>query len=108
MFKSKTRTCCQTDIFDGDDLDFEDFLATGAFLCYEQYELDSLKTGEGTDCADIDDRASRPPYDISHATAVSESIMQDRPGEQARDIEEPTRLENGRWACNHKCKDKTT
>ncbi|PWY94468.1 P-loop containing nucleoside triphosphate hydrolase protein [Aspergillus sclerotioniger CBS 115572] len=27
---------------------------------------------------------------------------------KAAEAEEPTRLENGRWACNHRCKDKTT
>ncbi|RMJ22639.1 hypothetical protein PHISP_06488 [Aspergillus sp. HF37] len=82
----------QTDIFDGDDLEFDELLAPD----------------QRTDWASGDNEASYPTQEISHAAAMKESNIQEGSGEQASEAEEPTRLENGRWACNHKCKDKTT
>lgn len=57
----------------------------------------------------MEDRVSGPSQDISHAAPVAEGQTHETHGEQVVEIEEPApiQLENGRWACNHKCKDKT-
>lgn len=50
---------------------------------------------------------SYPPPHTSHGESVTVTKSLKETVDQANEIEEPTRLENGRWACNHKCKDKS-
>ena len=47
-------------------------------------------------------------YDKPREQSSKDSKKQDKAKEQVPEVEdEPNRLENGRWACNHKCRDKT-
>ena len=47
-------------------------------------------------------------YDKPREQGSKDSKKSEKAKEQAPEAEdEPTQLENGRWACNHKCKDKT-
>ena len=43
---------------------------------------------------------------VSRSSAVGASVLHSNRKEGGRDWK-PQRLENGKWACNHKCRDKT-
>ncbi|TQB76107.1 Sec63 [Monascus purpureus] len=79
------------DAFDGDDL-FDDFVSA------------AKETGTIV----IEDE----PTDLPQEPAHSKDLVRDnkeKGGLQSMDNEEDSiRLPNGRWACNHKCKDKAT
>lgn len=79
------------DAFDGDDL-FDDFVSAA----------------KETRTVVIEDE----PTDLPKEPAHSKDLVRDnkeKGGLQAMDNEEDSiRLPNGRWACNHKCKDKAT
>ncbi|KAL4798557.1 Sec63 Brl domain-containing protein [Aspergillus venezuelensis] len=63
----------------------------------DQYDIDDLLFGEWLDPVPNDTASRKEGARLDKATERNSNI--DR---------EPEKLENGRWACNHKCKDKTS
>ncbi|KAF9885198.1 Sec63 [Aspergillus nanangensis] len=90
--QGKSNNGAKRDIFDSDDFLFDDFLdieqATDWATLDKKNEL-SGKKGNTSCKKNADNTANGEEHDM------------------IEEIETP-RLENGKWACNHKCKDKTT
>ncbi|OJJ40268.1 hypothetical protein ASPWEDRAFT_123002 [Aspergillus wentii DTO 134E9] len=80
----------RVDVFDGDDL-FDEFLGKD----------------QGTDWVVINEKSPVTAQHKSRDKPKGESNKLEMMQEDYELEEEPTRLPNGRWACNHKCKDKT-
>ncbi|KAJ5659836.1 hypothetical protein N7507_006287 [Penicillium longicatenatum] len=97
----------KTDAFDGDDLGLDDFL----FEDLRQQRPKKLASIENVQDEEIgwisiDDSTPSPKRKpVFPKTKGSEWIADMELQEQVED--EPARLANGNWACNHKCKDKT-
>lgn len=93
------------DAFDGDDLQLNDFLV--ATQRRDQAKAPSKKSEYEFDEADwlsIDSTPSPPqPKAVTQREKEDDWTADKGPPEE----EEPVRLPNGNWACNHKCKDKT-
>ncbi len=57
--------------------------------------------------ASVDDIGFR---DIDHVVSLPEHMLTTARNEKQADTEQtawnPEKLENGKWACNHKCRDK--
>jgi ATP-dependent DNA helicase HFM1/MER3 len=93
--------------FDGDDLQLDDFLAVNDRSSKpKHYSKPTFQSNDEMDWFSIDTTPSPP----QRGTKVS--IPRD--GERTADMKdqedenpEPIRLANGKWACNHRCKDKT-
>ncbi|OJD15928.1 hypothetical protein AJ78_03871 [Emergomyces pasteurianus Ep9510] len=81
------------DEFEVDSLDDVDFIAAAEDMGY--HSLDELNGN--------DDHA-RATFDSNLKAASDKDLMDLRSDKSA----EPVRLENGNWACNHRCKDKTS
>ncbi|OAX80744.1 hypothetical protein ACJ72_04918 [Emergomyces africanus] len=81
------------DEFEDDGLDDVDFIAAAEDIGY--HSLDEWNRN--------DDRV-QTTLDSTQEAASSKNIMDLR----TKKSEEPIRLENGNWACNHRCKDKTS
>ncbi|PLN84710.1 P-loop containing nucleoside triphosphate hydrolase protein [Aspergillus taichungensis] len=99
--KVKSSNSYDLDILDSDDQLFDDFMGENlAALSDESLNVD--KPWIEKDSTAPEAPACQPPKKGS-----KESKMPDNSDEKTN-VERPTRLENGRWACNHRCKDKTT
>lgn len=96
----------KADAFDGDDLGLDDFFLKDLHQ-EKPKEPASMKKvqDEEIDWLSIDSTPSPKRRPAASKATGSESIADMGPQEQAED--EPVRLANGNWACNHKCKDKT-
>lgn len=91
------------DMFD-DDIESDDFLAAGAIQYpFSKKQLTVLPADQEIDWSAIDSSA----YDKPRQQDSKDSKKSEKAKEQAPEAEEPTRLDNGKWACNHKCRDKT-
>ncbi|PGH33745.1 ATP-dependent DNA helicase HFM1/MER3 [[Emmonsia] crescens] len=92
---SKKGATSRTDIneFEDDGLDDVDLIAAA-----EDMDYHSVDESDGND--DHLRTAS-----VSNRKAASSKGIQDL---HANKLAEPIRLENGNWACNHRCKDKTS
>ena len=107
MTSTKTKSRWDVDDFDGDDLQLDDFLVGDE---RRGKAKESTKPHpqqfDDIDWFSID---STPPSPAKRMPNVSNSRGED----WAVDMDEPeaeyepVRLANGKWACNHKCKDKT-
>ncbi|KAJ5544601.1 hypothetical protein N7461_006905 [Penicillium sp. DV-2018c] len=103
-------TKSQPDIsFDGDDLDLDDFFISNK-RCGKTNGPAKPKPhlSDDMDWFSID---STPPNPVNQVPKTSTSRDDDWAadmGEQGDEEYEPVRLANGKWACNHKCKDKTS
>jgi ATP-dependent DNA helicase HFM1/MER3 len=94
--------------FDGDDLELDDFLATGD--CRDKVKHSSrpkVVQLDDSDWLSIATTSPSPPKGVSKAPNPREDDWAAQLGEQVDGEYEPIRLANGKWACNHKCKDKT-
>ncbi len=86
------------DEFGGDDLDDKDVVEAGESVCYSDHERVLMEASvEELDFNDID------TFDTGPNTTMKARQRID--AEQTGWI--PEKLDNGKWACNHKCKDKT-
>ena len=96
------------DAFEGDDLDFDDFLATSHQHQRSVKEVTNVTHFESdeTDWLSIDGSPQRPQKVTESNLAKDDEWVTDM-GPQDTEMVEPIRLANGNWACNHKCKDKT-
>ncbi|KAF9248594.1 hypothetical protein DTO013E5_6376 [Penicillium roqueforti] len=104
----KTKSRWDVDDFDGDDLQLDDFLVVDE---RRGKAKESTKPHpEQFDDIDWFSMDSTPPSTAKRIPKVSNPREED----WAVDMDEPeaeyepVRLANGKWACNHKCKDKTS
>jgi hypothetical protein len=94
--------------FDGDDLELDDFLISNE-RCAKANKPTRTKA---QDFDDIDwfSIDSTPPSPVKHVPETAISREDDWAADMAEQDDEeyePVRLANGKWACNHKCKNKT-
>ncbi|KAJ5679817.1 Nucleotide-sugar transporter [Penicillium macrosclerotiorum] len=101
----------EADNFDGDDLQLDDFLNV-IKRCQNpkpasppKVSRESLK--DDLDWLSLDDTPS-PCRQPSVKRSNRRSKLVSETGLQDDGIHEPLQLPNGNWACNHKCKDKTS
>lgn len=106
--ETKRKTRRELDVFDGDDLELGDFLI--ATQRNEKAEFPPTNNQFQFDEADwlsIDSTPSpHRPNSESQRKTGSEWATDMGPREEDEQ-DEPVRLANGNWACNHKCKNKT-
>ncbi|KAK2784145.1 Sec63 [Onygenales sp. PD_12] len=69
-------------------------------------DVDFLAAAEDMEYMSIDESDDSDPF---QSVSTSRKITSGRPTLEASagKAEEPVQLENGKWACNHRCKDKT-
>ncbi|KAJ5597409.1 hypothetical protein N7537_007493 [Penicillium hordei] len=111
MTSIKTNSWQIVDDFEGDDLQLDDFLVANK-PCGKAKEATKLQPRQVNDFDDIDwfSIDATPPSPAKGAPKVSNlreddwAVDLDEPDDEY----EPVRLANGKWACNHKCKDKTS
>ncbi|KAJ6189741.1 hypothetical protein N7519_004649 [Penicillium mononematosum] len=108
MASIETKPRRDVDDFDGDDLQLDDFLVAN-----ERRDKPRESTKQPPQFDDIDwfsidatppTPAKRVPPKVSNPQEDDWAVDIDEPEEEY----EPVRLANGKWACNHKCKDKTS
>ena len=68
-------------------------------------DIDMIHAADDVNFRDVEEYSNTPPLRSHQAAQRSFSSTQDRQSKAKQDWE-PTRFGNGRWACNHKCKDK--
>jgi ATP-dependent DNA helicase HFM1/MER3 len=93
--------------FEGDDLQLDDFLIIND---RSSKQKDSPKPmfqlNDEIDWFSIDTTPSPPQRGTKASMPQGDGWAIDT-GEQPNESPEPIRLSNGKWACNHRCKDKT-
>jgi ATP-dependent DNA helicase HFM1/MER3 len=103
----KTKPRRDVDDFDGDDLQLDDFLVANEPRENAKGPTKSQpREFDDIDWFSIDSTPPSPAKAAPKALNPREDdwgIEMDEPGNEY----EPVRLANGKWACNHKCKDKT-
>ncbi|GES61110.1 P-loop containing nucleoside triphosphate hydrolase protein [Aspergillus terreus] len=92
--QGKSSLCQRKDSFDTDDLFFE--------------ELFDLEQATDWTIADSSTKDGPSKSAKAHPESVIHSPETHKEDHGVEESSEATRLENGKWACNHKCKDKTT
>ncbi|CAG8932589.1 unnamed protein product [Penicillium salamii] len=104
--------CQDLDDFDGDDLQIDDFLNVQD---HHKKKMDSCHRQplqfDDKDWLSIATSSPSPPKISTKASKSYVSHGEDwaaEMDEQDEEEYEPTRLANGKWACNHKCNDKTS
>ncbi|CAI7620851.1 unnamed protein product [Penicillium pancosmium] len=103
----KPKAIHRKDDFEGDDLDLDDFLEAGSFeKKTKQVEKAPSHATDEIEWISIDCTPS-PPTHTENASRNNDEEWTTDMGPQEEDYE-PVRLANGNWACNHKCKDKTS
>jgi ATP-dependent DNA helicase HFM1/MER3 len=96
------------DHFDGDDLQLDDFLATNErYHTAKDYSRPRAPRLDDADWISITSGSPSPPKQGSKGPISHEDDWTAELGEHLDEEYEPIRLANGKWACNHKCKDKT-
>ncbi|KAJ6050072.1 hypothetical protein N7444_006788 [Penicillium canescens] len=94
--------------FDGDDLQLDDFLAVNERSSKpKHYSKPTFQPNDEMDWFSIDTTPSPP----QRGTKISNPRDDERAADmkdQEDENPEPIRLANGKWACNHRCKDKTS
>lgn len=107
MTSINTKPRWDVDNFDGDDLQLDDFLVANERRGKaKESTKPQPQQFDDIDWFSID---STPPSPVKRVPKVANpreddwAVDMDEP----EDEYEPVRLANGKWACNHKCKDKT-
>ena len=100
----------QNDDFIDDEIDDEDLIAAGMFP-HQDYELCSHVSADSTGFRFIEEFSSEmTPQSHSSQSGLPPSRQPAHTHHfmtQTKTPWNPVQLENGKWACNHKCKDKT-
>ncbi|KAJ5779728.1 hypothetical protein N7457_007448 [Penicillium paradoxum] len=97
------------DDFEGDDLQLDDFLiANESHAKAKESAKPKTSQYDDFDWFSIDSTPPSPVKRVPKATDSREDDWAAGMGEQDEEEYEPVRLANGKWACNHKCKDKTS
>ncbi|KAJ5203403.1 hypothetical protein N7449_005482 [Penicillium cf. viridicatum] len=111
MTSIKTKSRQSVDDFDGDDLQVDDFLVSNE----PRGKAKEPTRPQPRQVDDFDDIHwfsidATPPSPAKGAQKVSNLPEDDWAVDldEPEDEYEPVRLANGKWACNHKCKDKTS
>lgn len=99
--KAKPNRSYNLDLLDSDDQLFDDFMG-GSPAALSGESLNANKPCIEKDPTAPGPLACQPPKKERKKCKKPEN------SEGKEYVEQPTRLENGRWACNHRCKDKTT
>lgn len=61
-----------------------------------------------TDWTAVYTKSNGQPEKKSKKTGINSKTPRDaKEAHELEEVSEPTRLENGKWACNHKCRDKS-
>lgn len=96
--------------FEGDDLQFDDFLTSrdrsNNATDSARRKVSQLDDADWVSIATDTPSPPRPASNIRAFRVQHEDVWTTDLGEQDGGEYEPTRLANGKWACNHKCKDK--
>ncbi|KAJ5637866.1 hypothetical protein N7490_007745 [Penicillium lividum] len=107
LLKGKSKASVEADCFDGDDLGLDDFL-------FDDPSPDGSKKISSMKKTQIEeehwmsiDSSPSPRKTTEARKAKGDKWIADM-GPQEQEEDEPARLANGNWACNHKCKDKTS
>ena len=99
------------DDFDGDDLELDDFLTVhdrrDQTRQAKQSSIHQVLQLDDADWLSIATATPSPPKPAHKTGASREDDWAAELGEQEDEDYDPIRLLNGKWACNHKCKDKT-
>ncbi|OJJ49132.1 hypothetical protein ASPZODRAFT_157591 [Penicilliopsis zonata CBS 506.65] len=112
MATHRKRSLKEAEAFDGDDLVFDDF-ATAGLTTLSRYTAFNFpltySTARDSNWIQIDDSSTSisSPTRALNPPRTDSNKRQDDNVDHRDDESEQTRLENGKWACNHKCKDKT-
>lgn len=104
---SNTKSQRDLDNFDGDDLQLDDFLIASDHKSKAKDTEPNAQAFDDLDWISIDSIPPNPAKQVTKAPIYREEDWAAGLGEQNDDEYEPFRLPNGKWACNHKCKDKT-
>ncbi|KAJ5086972.1 hypothetical protein NUU61_008279 [Penicillium alfredii] len=96
------------DDFDGDDLQLDDFLAADQRTSAGTNPSEKTSQVQDTDWISIDNSTPSPLRRVKCKSHTHEDEWITDMGQQDGEEYEPIRLPNGRWACNHKCRDKTS
>lgn len=111
MAQSNSERRRDLDDFDGDDLDLDDFLTVHDRRDQARQEkqppLHREPQLDDADWLSIDTTTPSPPKPAPKTGASREDDWAGELGGQEDEEYDPVRLLNGKWACNHKCKDKT-
>ncbi|KAJ6161010.1 hypothetical protein N7470_004406 [Penicillium chermesinum] len=111
-FQETPQTRKEIDIFDGDELDLDDFLTAGPQNERnekQQFAKGFQKGDDDFDWFSLDDTPpphTRTLYHQSTKTRGKSKEWIKGMGTQDHEEDEPKRLANGNWACNHRCNDK--
>jgi hypothetical protein len=93
--------------FDGDDLQLDDFLTVNDRSSKpKHYSKPKFQPNDEMDWFSIDTTPSPPQRGTKVSNPPDDEWAADM-GDQEDENPEPVRLANGKWACNHRCKDKT-
>lgn len=110
MTSIMTKSQQSVDDFDGDDLELDDFLAVneprGKAKEFTRPRPRQVDDFDDIDWFSIDATPPSPARGVPRVSKPREddwAVDLDEP----EDEYEPVRLANGKWACNHKCRDKT-
>ncbi|KAJ5505400.1 Helicase C-terminal [Penicillium expansum] len=108
MTSNKIKARWDVDYFDGDDLQLDDFLVANEHR--DKAKEDTKPKPREFDDIDWFSIDSTPPSPAKAAPKVSNTREDDWAADMDEPVDEyePVRLANGKWACNHKCKDKTS
>ena len=96
--------CPKAEIFDGDDLGLDDFLAADQHRENAKGGQPKRAYSYEDDWISIGNTPSPPPPEKPRK--AQSDLWEIETDSQGESKEEPVRLANGNWACNHKCKDK--
>ncbi|KAJ5448725.1 Nucleotide-sugar transporter [Penicillium cf. griseofulvum] len=104
----KTKPRQDVDDFDGDDLQLDDFLVANE--CRGKAKEPTKPRPREFDDIDWFSIDTTPPSPVKGAPKAPNPQEDDWRIEmdELENEYEPVRLANGKWACNHKCKDKTS
>ena len=97
--RSKTSNKSSTGVIERVNLAKEDFLD-------DSDDLDMIHAADDVTFRDVEEFNGSPPRRGHQGTPKNRISIQNLKPETTHSWE-PTPLGNGRWACNHKCKDKT-
>lgn len=108
LAKSPDLCRASQDDFSDEDVNDEDLMEAGKLVkvSYMDAEFNFL-AANATEFKDIDAYAQGPVASQKTSKSAAANLKRAELPERAEVSRNPTQLENGKWACNHKCKDKS-
>ncbi|KAJ5088803.1 hypothetical protein N7456_012419 [Penicillium angulare] len=106
--ESQNNSVLEPDTFEGDDLGLDDFLVA------DQRRVSPKKPQKGNDFEIFEEHDWLSISDSTPSPRRAEKSQKTKDEEwiidaesQGQEKDKPVQLDNGNWACNHRCKDKT-